>query len=152
MQVIPFYCVFISNGALFWDDVKKFVSGLIIMGIWQVERLLRWGLGVVPVIIYHWKLQKRESKHLKPEKPEIQATLIYIKVVHAKVACTSGPIFKARQIIHCRVAATLRRPQINHDSCLRMGYNFEGYPIFSSYDIEINNKPISIVIWIANNL
>ena len=32
---------------------KKIVSGLIIMGIWQVGRLLRWGLGVVPAIIYH---------------------------------------------------------------------------------------------------
>ena len=28
MQVIPFHCVFISNGALFGDDVKKFVSSL----------------------------------------------------------------------------------------------------------------------------
>ena len=33
MHVILFNCVFISNGALFGDDVKKFVSGLIIMGI-----------------------------------------------------------------------------------------------------------------------
>ena len=34
VQVIPFHCVFISNGALFRDDVKKpLVFGLIIMGI-----------------------------------------------------------------------------------------------------------------------
>ena len=33
MQVIPFHCVSISNGALFGDDVIKFVSGLIIMVI-----------------------------------------------------------------------------------------------------------------------
>ena len=33
MQVVSFHCVFISSGALFGDDVKKFVSGLIIMGI-----------------------------------------------------------------------------------------------------------------------
>ena len=33
MQVIPFHGVFISNGALFGDNVIKFVSGLIIMGI-----------------------------------------------------------------------------------------------------------------------
>ena len=33
MQVIPFRCIFISSGALFGDDVKKFVSGLIIMSI-----------------------------------------------------------------------------------------------------------------------
>ena len=52
MQVIPFHCVFISNGALFGDDdVKKFVSGLITMGIWQMARPLRWDLGVVPAII-----------------------------------------------------------------------------------------------------
>ena len=31
MQVIPFLCVFILDGALFGDDVKKFVSGLIIL-------------------------------------------------------------------------------------------------------------------------
>ena len=31
MQVIPFHCVFISNGALFGDN--DFVSGLIIMGM-----------------------------------------------------------------------------------------------------------------------
>ena len=30
MQVIPFLCVFILDGALFGDDVKKFVSDLII--------------------------------------------------------------------------------------------------------------------------
>ena len=29
MQVIPFLCVFILDGALFGVDVKKFVSGLI---------------------------------------------------------------------------------------------------------------------------
>ena len=31
MQVIPFLCVFILDGALFGDDVQKFVSGLIIL-------------------------------------------------------------------------------------------------------------------------
>ena len=31
MQVIPFLCVFILDGALFGDDVKKIVSGLIIL-------------------------------------------------------------------------------------------------------------------------
>ena len=31
MQVIPFLCVFIMDGALFGDDVKKFVSGLVIL-------------------------------------------------------------------------------------------------------------------------
>ena len=30
MQVIPFLCVFILDGALFGDDVKKFMSDLII--------------------------------------------------------------------------------------------------------------------------
>ena len=30
MQVFPFLCVFILDGALFGDDVQKFVSGLII--------------------------------------------------------------------------------------------------------------------------
>ena len=33
MKVIPFTSVFISNGVLFGGDVKKVVSGLIIMGI-----------------------------------------------------------------------------------------------------------------------
>ena len=33
VNVIPFNCVFISSGALFGDDVKKIVSGLILMGI-----------------------------------------------------------------------------------------------------------------------
>ena len=32
---------------------QKIVSGLIIMDIWQVGRLLRLGFGVVPAIIYH---------------------------------------------------------------------------------------------------
>ena len=31
MQVIQFFCVFILDGALFGEDVKKFVSGLIIL-------------------------------------------------------------------------------------------------------------------------
>ena len=31
MQVNLFLCVFVLDGALFWDDVKKFVSGLIIL-------------------------------------------------------------------------------------------------------------------------
>ena len=31
MQVIPFLCVFNLDGALFGDDVKKIVSGLIIL-------------------------------------------------------------------------------------------------------------------------
>ena len=31
MQVIPFLCVSLLVGALFGDDVKKFVSGLIIL-------------------------------------------------------------------------------------------------------------------------
>ena len=46
---------FYLEGALFGDDVEKFVSGLIIIGtsIWQVGRLLRWGFGVVPAIIYY---------------------------------------------------------------------------------------------------
>ena len=29
MQVIPFLCVFMLDGPLFGDDVKKFVTGLI---------------------------------------------------------------------------------------------------------------------------
>ena len=54
MHVIPFHCVFISNGGLFVDDVKKIKSGLIIMGIYERwGRLLRWGLGVVQAVIYH---------------------------------------------------------------------------------------------------
>ena len=53
MQVIPFLCVFILDGALFGDDVKKIVSDLIIYIIWQKGWLLRWGFGVVPAIIYH---------------------------------------------------------------------------------------------------
>ena len=31
MQVIPFLCVFILDGVLSGDDVRKFVSGLIIL-------------------------------------------------------------------------------------------------------------------------
>ena len=53
MQIIPFLFVFLSNGALFGDDVKTFVSGLIIMVISKMVRLPRWGLGVVQAIIYH---------------------------------------------------------------------------------------------------
>ena len=52
MQVIPFLCVFILDGALFGDDVKKFVSGLISYYIICQGWLLRWGFGVVPAIIY----------------------------------------------------------------------------------------------------
>ena len=46
---------FYLEGALFGDDVEKFVSGLIITGtsIWQVGRLLRRGLGAVSAIMYH---------------------------------------------------------------------------------------------------
>ena len=43
----------ITDGALIWGRCQKFVSGLIIMDIWQVGQLLRWGLRVVPAIIYH---------------------------------------------------------------------------------------------------
>ena len=35
---------FISDGALILGRCQKFVSGIIIMGIWQVRRLLRWDL------------------------------------------------------------------------------------------------------------
>ena len=52
MQVIPFHCVFILNGALCGDDVKKTCPAL----LWIYDRwgrLLRWGLGVVSVVIYH---------------------------------------------------------------------------------------------------
>ena len=34
MQVIPFHCVFISNGALFGDDVKKSCP-VLVMGIYD---------------------------------------------------------------------------------------------------------------------
>ena len=54
MQLILFFCVFISDGALIWVRCPKFVSGLIIMGM---RRLLRWDLGVVPVIIYHFNAE-----------------------------------------------------------------------------------------------
>ena len=40
MQVFTFLYVFTLDGALFGDDVKNFVSGLIIMGIWQVGGFL----------------------------------------------------------------------------------------------------------------
>ena len=46
--------VFYLDGVLIWRRCQKFVSGLIIMGIWRVRRLLMWDLGVVPVIIYHF--------------------------------------------------------------------------------------------------
>ena len=52
MQVIPFLCVFILDGALFGDDVKKFVSGLIILYDRRVAAS-EVGLGVVPAITYH---------------------------------------------------------------------------------------------------
>ena len=45
MQVIPFHCVFISNGALFDDDVNKIVSSLIRMGIFHVGGFLGWAWG-----------------------------------------------------------------------------------------------------------
>ena len=50
------YCTplcFISDGVLIWGRCQKCLSVLIIMGIWQVGRLRRWSLGVVPAIIYH---------------------------------------------------------------------------------------------------
>ena len=46
MRFILFLCVSSRMERLFGGRCRKFVSGLIIMGIWQVERLLRWGLGV----------------------------------------------------------------------------------------------------------
>ena len=52
MQVIPFLCVFILDGALFGDDAIKFVSGLNTLYDRRVA-VLRWGLGVVPAITYH---------------------------------------------------------------------------------------------------
>ena len=52
MQVIPFLCVFILDGAIFGDGVKKFVSALLYY-MTEGWRLLRWGLGVVPAITYH---------------------------------------------------------------------------------------------------
>ena len=45
---------FISDWVLIWGRCQKLESGLIIMGIWRVRRLLRFDLGVVPVIIYHF--------------------------------------------------------------------------------------------------
>ena len=54
MQFILFLCVFISDGALICGRRQKFEFGLIIMGIYdRWGRLLGWGLGVVPAIIYH---------------------------------------------------------------------------------------------------
>ena len=55
MQVIPFHCVFKLEWSAICGRCQKFMSGLIIMGIWQVGRLHRWGLGVVPAILYHCK-------------------------------------------------------------------------------------------------
>ena len=52
MQVIPFHCVFYLGWSAFWDDVKKIVSGLVILNDRRVA-LLRWGLGVVPAITFH---------------------------------------------------------------------------------------------------
>ena len=51
-QVIPFHCVFMWNGALFWGRCQKFRVGPNYNG-YMTGRLLRWGLGVVPTIIYH---------------------------------------------------------------------------------------------------
>ena len=58
MQFILFLCVFISDGALTWGWCQKFVSGLIIMGIWRMRRLLGRGLEVVPVIIMESKSEQ----------------------------------------------------------------------------------------------
>ena len=43
---------YLEWSAISWR-CQKFVSGLIIMGIWQVGRFLTWSLVVVPAIIYH---------------------------------------------------------------------------------------------------
>ena len=43
MQVIPFLFVLILDGGLFGGRCLTFLSGLIIMVIWQVGWLLRWG-------------------------------------------------------------------------------------------------------------
>ena len=53
MRFILFLCVFISGLALVWGRCQKFGSGLILMSIRQVGRLLSRSLGVVPVIIFH---------------------------------------------------------------------------------------------------
>ena len=52
MQVIPFLCVFILDGALFGDDVKNSCPALLYY-MTEGWRLLRWGLGVVPAITYN---------------------------------------------------------------------------------------------------
>ena len=54
MQFILFLCVFISDWAPIWGRCQKIVSGLIIMGVWQVGAASYVGLGVFPVIIYHF--------------------------------------------------------------------------------------------------
>ena len=55
MQVIPFLCVYILDGALFGDDVKNSCPALLYYKMYKTDgrRLLRWSLGVVPVITYH---------------------------------------------------------------------------------------------------
>ena len=49
MQVIPFPCLFILDGALFGDGVRPYHNGYM-----TGCRLLRWDLEVVPAIIYHY--------------------------------------------------------------------------------------------------
>ena len=52
MQVIPFLCVFILDAALFGSMSKNSCPALLYY-MTEGWRLLRWGLGVLPAIIYH---------------------------------------------------------------------------------------------------
>ena len=52
MQVIPFLCVFILDGALFGTMSKNSCPALLYY-MTEGWRFLRWGLGVVPAITYH---------------------------------------------------------------------------------------------------
>ena len=50
MHVIPFLCVFILDGALFGDDVKKSCPALLYY-MTEGGQLLRWGFGVVTPLL-----------------------------------------------------------------------------------------------------
>ena len=77
---------------LFGDDVKNLcldLHALIIVGIWRVRRLLRWDLGVVPVIKYHFNAVPVLRSKDKREEQYFLSHAVFIEIYIERKSCSS---------------------------------------------------------------
>ena len=123
MQFIPFLCVFISDGALIWRRCQKFVSGRIILYD-KRGRLLRWGFGVVPAIIYHWNAVP--GSHL--DETKIRTYFILRKTSYPELSCFPIPDIRHKDSMERQTRLKISKsPRIKFGlnlSCMKCRHRF----------------------------